>query len=39
MAPKQRDGIKSPAGTLIPKVKIVTMNLKKRARMRSHIAV
>ena len=39
MAPMHRDGMKSPAGTLIPKVTIVTTILNIKANESSHIAV
>ena len=39
IAPMARDGMNSPAGILMPKVKMVMMSLKTRARASSQMAV
>ena len=39
MAPMARDGMNRPAGILMPKVKMVMMSLKTRARASSQMAV
>jgi hypothetical protein len=39
MAPMQREGMKMPAGTLIPKVKMVITSLKISANANCHMAV
>lgn len=38
MAPKQRDGMNSPHGTLIPNVKTVMVSLRISAKMSNHSA-
>lgn len=38
MAPRHKDGMKSPQGTFMPKVKMVMTSLRIRARMRSQMA-